>query len=76
MLPCHENGAGSLHWFVVEGQKITDLGLKKKKMFRHDAGFFLRAVKQDAQTGCAVSVLGSLESQTKPDKTLHGTVWP
>lgn len=30
MLPCHENGAGSLHWFVVEGQKITDLGLKKK----------------------------------------------
>lgn len=41
-----ENGAGSLHWCIVEGQKTTDLG-SKKKMFRLDSGFFLRAVKQN-----------------------------
>lgn len=64
MLPYLENGADSLQWCIVEGQKATDFRLKQK-MFRLDAGFFLGAVKQDAQTGCAVSVLGRLQAQTR-----------
>lgn len=53
------------------GRTKTNRFRLKLKMFRLDAGFFLRAVKEDAQTGCAVSVLGSFQAQTRYNPEQH-----
>ena len=47
---------------VHHGRMKNNRHKLKQKKFRLDVEFFLRAVEQDAQTACAVSVFGGFQA--------------